>query len=136
MKSSRLGTFVFYGFLAAVAAMLVSASGCSSKNEEPKHRTIKGTVLNIDASSGQVEMLWYNPKEKQERKIVGKLAPDAEILINGKTARLEDVTVNDKVAVTGRVEKHDGQPSLVAVKVDIRRPTTRPASAPASRPKA
>lgn len=106
-----------------ISALLLIGGGCGKKSEEPKHRNIEGKVTSIDTATDEVRMLWYNPKEKQEMEIKGTLAPEAEILINGRTAKLEDVQIDDAVSVTGRIEKHDGERKLVAVKVHITRPT-------------
>jgi hypothetical protein len=110
---------VFY-----VAGIGMLLSGCSKDADTPKYRELKGRVAAIDQASGVVEMYYYNDKQKKEIRLSGKLAPDAEILINGATARLEDVQVDDSVAVTGRVEKHDGERQLVAVKVEVTRSET------------
>lgn len=119
-----------------LSAVLLFSSGCGKKNEEPKHRNIDGKVTSIDTTTGEVRMLWYNAKEKKDMELTGTLSPDAEILINGRTAKLEDVQVDDNVSVTGRVEKHEGEPKLVALKVQISRPTdTEPAPANAAETK-
>jgi hypothetical protein len=110
---------------------LVGIAGCGGTDEAPEHKSIKGKVTRIDTSSGQVCLMWYNPKEKAEKEITGTLSSNAEICINGKTARLEDVMVDDEVTVTGFREKHDGVPRLVAVKVDIRRATASEPAEPA-----
>lgn len=104
-----------------VSALLVT-TGCGKRSEGPRHRSIEGKVTEINTSTDEVAMLWYNPKEKRDQNIRGTLAADAEILINGRTAALEDVVIDDLVEVTGRIEKHNGEPKLVAVKVNVVRP--------------
>ena len=110
--------------LALAAAGTLVAGGCGKKDEGPKHKVIDGKVTHIDATSDEVRMLWYNPKEKVDQEIKGTLASEAEIFINGRTAKLEDVVIDDQVRVTGRVEKHDGERKLVAVSVHVTRTTT------------
>lgn len=132
MKTANLAKNALILLAMLSVAGLIGITGCGGKDDQPEHKSIKGKVSRIDTSNGQVALMWYNPKDKAEREITGTLASDAEILINGKTARLEDVQIDDEVTVTGRREKHDGIPKLVAVKVDIRRPA---ASEPASQPK-
>ncbi|MBI4582156.1 MAG: hypothetical protein HY718_20840 [Planctomycetes bacterium] len=140
MSAPRPGRTVRSMILVFPLAALLAAGGCGSKDDTPKHSSIRGKVTSIDTSTGEVRMLWYNPNEKKEKQITGTLAPEAEIFIDGKTALLKDVMVDDTVTVTGRREKHDGQIKLVAVKVEIRRdgddePTsTAPAESPATRP--
>jgi hypothetical protein len=103
-----------------VTALLVT-TGCSKRSDGPRHKSIEGKVTEIDTASDEVGMLWYNPKERREQHIRGTLATDAEILIDGRTAKLDDVLIDDVVSVTGRIEKHNGEPKLVAVKVHITR---------------
>ena len=68
--------------------------------------------------------MWtYSEKKLKEVEIEGTLAPNAEILIDGKTAKLEDVRVDDRVRVTGFIEKDDGQKALIATKVEVTRPS-------------
>jgi hypothetical protein len=122
-----------FGLLALTA--LLGPLGCGKSDDTPKHRSITGKVSGIDPVTNEVRMLWYNPKEKKEQEIPGTLAPDSEILINGRTARLDEVMVDDPVEVIGRVEKHAGEKKLVALKVYVTRPenaTTAAASAPAN----
>jgi hypothetical protein len=107
--------------------------GCGEDNETPKYRQLDGRVSKIDQATGTVEMNWYNDKMKKEVSITGKLAPDAEILINGMTARLEDVHVDDAVKVTGRIEKApSGERQVVATKVEVTRPELTPSTHPAA----
>lgn len=112
------------GVLALTACLLGAGlwAGCSKDDDQPKVRTVPGRVAAVDPASGEVQMYYYNEKEKKEILVSGTLASNAEILINGRTARLEDVRVDDKMTVTGRIEKHDGERNLIAVKVEIDRP--------------
>lgn len=108
--------------------------GCRDRDDTPQTLSRKGRVSMINVATGEVEMLCFNPKKNNEQKIPGKLAPEAEILINGATARLEDVVVDDQVEVSGRVEKTNGNPQFVATKVQVTRKLTAtiPSSAPQS----
>lgn len=132
MTAITLNRRVVLPVLALGAAGLLVAVGCGKKDEGPKYKVIEGKVTVIDPSSDEVEMLWYNPEKMKETKVRGTLDSQAEIFINGRTAKLADVVVGDQVEVTGRIEKHDGEPKLVAVKVHVERKTdTQPADATA-----
>lgn len=109
------------GVTTAIVLACLTVAGCSKDSDEPKYRELKGKVSSIDPTTGQVGMTYYNEKRKTEQALVGKLAPDAEILIDGATATLADVRIDDEVVVTGRVEKRDGEPQLVATQVRIQR---------------
>lgn len=120
---------------AALLALLTAGlSGCGKNDEKPKYRTLPGKVTHIDLKTGEVKGHFYVENEHKEMDIAGKLAANAEILIDGKTARLDDVQIDDKVKVTGYVERIDGEPRMVAVKVEIDRGGAEPASAPATEP--
>ena len=114
-------------------ALMLSAGGCRDRSETPKYRKLTGRVTLINLATGEVEMSTYIPKLKKEIPLKGKLAPDAEIIINGSTARLEDVRVDDQVSVEGRDEKHGEERQLVATKVTVTRGDSG-SSAPASEP--
>ncbi len=109
--------------------------GCGDSSDTPEYAYRKGRVTRINTATGVVEMTTYSDRRKRDVPVSGKLAPDAEILINGATARLEDIQIDELVSVTGRIEKHDGDRQLVATKVEVTRPqavgaATQPAEPP------
>jgi len=119
---------------AALVAAAVSVAGCGKDQEEPPYRVEPGRVASVDLNTSAVKMWWYSAKQQKEILLEGTLAPNAEILINGRTARLEDIHVDDPVRVTGRIEKREGQKSLIATVVEVTRPeagTAVPATQPA-----
>lgn len=116
--------FPFWYLPAALAGALLLAampSGCSRESEGPEYNEIEGTVSGIDGEGGAVRMRWYSPKRNETIELTGFLASDAEILIDGRTARLEDVQIEDRVVVVGRQEKVNGERRLVATRVEVRR---------------
>ncbi len=116
--------------------LLPAGIACRDRDSSPNYHMVKGRVTAINLSSGEVAMNCYVPKQKRYMDVTGKLAPDAEILINSSTARLEDVRVDDQVTVTGYLQKREGgDPLWVATKVQITRSEagTQPAAtAPSS----
>jgi hypothetical protein len=122
------------GFILLTGALFIAPGGCREKEETPKYRNLPGRVTAINTSTGEVEMSTYIPKQRKEVTLKGKLAPDAEILIDGSTARFEDVHIDDRVDVEGRLEKHGGEPQLVATKVRVTRGNAGSSSAPATAP--
>ena len=135
MNTIRFGRIVVAAVGLWATVSLVGAVGCGGNDNTPKHSSRKGRVTGIDTSTGVVRMMAYN-KDGEERPVVGTLASDAEILINGRTARLEDVQVDDPVEVAGRIERHDGETKLIALKVFVtRQESSQPApETAASRP--
>jgi hypothetical protein len=97
--------------------------GCRQEDDKPEHRILTGEVTGIDQETGEVKMMAEDfPAEGMEQEIEGYLASDAEILINGKTALLEEVKIGDSVRVVGRREKEGGVPRTIALKVEVTRP--------------
>lgn len=110
-------------------------SGCGKSSEEPQYDRVRGKVSSIHTDTGVVEMLWFSKKRGKEISLKGKLAPGAEILINGRTATLDEILVGDDVTVTGRSVKRDGDRELVATHVEVKRPES-PTSGAATQPAA
>jgi|GEM_PF-997797 len=134
MRNRKCSMPVFFVIGVIWAMGSVGLTGCGKDRDAPKYQELTGRVSAIDPSTGAVKMIYYSPKHQVEREVEGTLAPNAEILINGKTTRLEDVRVEDLVRVTGRIEKRDGQKSLVATKVEITRPQAAEAGSASTQP--
>ncbi|NLX13656.1 MAG: hypothetical protein GXY44_08395 [Phycisphaerales bacterium] len=115
---ARKSTSICLGWV-AVACMLVGA--CSKDSDAPHYKPVEGRVVSIDKKSGLVTLALYDAKTHQEKILEGTLDPNAEIFIDGKTARPEDVFVNDLVRIDVLIEKHEGLPRYVAKKVEVLR---------------
>lgn len=107
--------------------------GCQNKPSAPKIHLLKGRVTKIDAASGVVTGMFWN-KQNKEMELSGKLAPDAEIMIDGRTATLADVEIGDEVEVEGLEEKQGESSNLIAKKVRIRRSAGAAQPAAATQP--
>jgi hypothetical protein len=123
-------------FLAAGLALAGTITGCGRDDEEPRVLARTGRVASINKETGVVEMWIYSPKHRQEIKIDGTLAPEAEILINGATADLDDVRIDDQVMVQGEVIRSDLGVRIIATKVEVTRPVdmATPPEPPADEP--
>jgi len=124
-----------FGIIAWFMAISLSLVGCGKKEEKPKYREVPGTVASINLETDEVSMWYFHPKQQKKIELKGRLAPDAEILINGTIAQLKDLHIDDKVKVVGRVENHGSQKVLIATQVQVTRPVevdlsadTQPAS--------
>ncbi len=120
-----------------VAALPVAALGgvwgCGKEEERPLYHEVQGKVTAIDEETGKFTVEWYNKKRQQRMTHEGTLAPDADILINGRTASPGDVHIDDRVTVTVRDDSGD-RANLVATRVLVERPempleTSQPSSA-------
>lgn len=118
-------------FIACVLAGAVAAGligGCKSDSDAPKHRKLEGRITKIDPDTGVLTGKFYIKKQQEEVELSGKLAPDAEILVNGMTATLQDLRIDDSVEVTGWEEKSGESRKFVAKTIVVNRPvTTQPA---------
>jgi ribosomal protein S12 len=98
-----------------------SLTGCKSKDKQPKHRTLHGTVSTIDTSNGTVAMNWFNENLGKSMVVAGKITKDTEIYIDGKLGDITHIQENDEVSVEGFKKGTD----IVAVKVMITRNATQ-----------
>jgi hypothetical protein len=116
------------GLVLGAALAVCPAGGCGQDSELPEYDQVSGRVSSIDKASGEVAMSYHSEKHQKEIELRGRLAPEAEIFINGVTARLDDVRIGDRVKVLGRVEKRADERNWVALKVEIdrRAPATKP----------
>ena len=113
--------------LVMVAGALLS--GCGKDENEVKYHRREGRVAAINQETGVFEGWFYSKKQKQEIKLPGRLDPNVEILINGATATVADVRIDDKVTVTVREVKRSGQSEFIATKVEVIRPLAEPVPA-------
>ena len=130
--------------LAAVAvaiAGLVGVPGCRREDSGKEYRTISGTVLSVDEATGKVAMLFFNKKKQMEMKVEGTVTAQTEILINGRVAQLSEVKTDERVVVTGYIEKDGARKRMVATRVQVEREgwtrpkaTSGPASGPVAKP--
>lgn len=109
------------GTSALLAVLVGTMSGCGGDSDRPKYREVTGKITAIDPETGVVSMD-YNDKHGDLETLSGRLAPNAEIMIDGVTALKEDLKVGDSVTVTGRVEQYDDDRQLVATRVSVTRP--------------
>ena len=108
---------------AAWLGLGLGLAGCGKNDDEPDYKTLENCeVIKIDLKTGVVTIRFFSKKQADHVERPGKLAPDAEILIDGKTARLSDVRVGDRAMVVGIIVKKDGNKELVATKVEVTRP--------------
>jgi hypothetical protein len=131
-NGTRLRTHALGLFTLVIAAGAL-VSGCGKDKNEPKYYTREGRVADINQETGVFEGWFYSHKQKQEIRLPGRLDPNVEVLINGATATVADVRIDDEVMVTVRKIKHDGESEFVATRVEVIRPPEEPvpaASAP------
>ncbi|HKQ48387.1 MAG TPA: hypothetical protein VJZ71_09990 [Phycisphaerae bacterium] len=115
----RMAKITMAGVLLLAGA---ATSGCSSgKDKTPKMRRLEGVAKQIDLRAGVVSMLWKNDKGK-EIELKGTVKEDAEITINGRAHKLEDLREGDAVVVFGFREKIGDMEKLIATRIEVSRP--------------
>ena len=114
----------------ALCTLVITAGplviGCGKDKDEPEYHTRNGRVAAINQETGVFEGWFYSRKQKREIKLPGRLDPNVEILINGATATVADVRVDDQVKVTVREVKHGGLSEFIATRVEVTRPMEEP----------
>lgn len=112
------------------ALIAVGLAGCSKESDQPQYITIQGNVTHVDQQSGTVEVEFYSEKHQEKRRRTGKLAPNAEVLVNGATTPVENIFVGELVNITARLERQGDDKQFIATKVEVIRkepkPTTKP----------
>ena len=111
-------------WLAGVVAVLL-VPGC--REEEPSFEilALEGRIEAIDQTSdreGQISVLYYNEKRKEDVIGTGLITPETEIMINGALATLADLREGDRVRGNVRVEKKGGERRQIALKIYVDRP--------------
>lgn len=128
---------------ASVAAIFLTAvafSGCGEEKPTRKYRTLEGIAESVDPAGRQVAMRWYHVKSQQWRVVKGQVTDETEVLINGRSSKLEDVRAGDPVKVIGYQEGKGLNVRLVVTKVLVTRehltttPSPDPPSATAAEP--
>lgn len=124
---SRWNTLILFALVIAVGVLV---GGCGKDKDEVKYHNREGRVATINPETGVFEGLFYSKKHKQEIKLSGRLDPNVEVFINGATAKVSDVRVDDKVVVEVREVKHGSEREFIATKVEVTRPFEESAPAP------
>lgn len=120
-----------------VLAISLLMVGCGSDGDQPKYITVSGLITSVDEETSEVSIETAEFEEEPNQIFLGRLAPDAEILIDGRTAGLSELVVSDNVTAVVRVEKRGGETHRFATRVFVNRESvtpyitdTRPATAP------
>lgn len=108
---------------------LALLNGCNQDSPSTQYREITGTVESINESTGEVTVTYFNKKKNKKDQVTGTLAADAEIMIDGKTATLDDIRVDDQATITALVKIDGGSFECVAKKVQIDRSSSMSLSA-------
>jgi hypothetical protein len=105
----------------AAILLILFVVGCSDSSKKPrKIRNIDGTARKIDLKNNVVSMIVVD-KEGHDREMQGTVRDDAEVIINGRASKLEDVREGDKVTVSYYKEGKDDDVKFIATKIEVKR---------------
>jgi hypothetical protein len=113
-------------------------AGCRSDKPERTYREpIDGTAEAINVETGEVTMMWYNEKKDKQVPLTGRVTDETEFFINGRSAKLTDIRIKERVRVSGFISGTDMDREYVVTRVEVEREdewiptsaTTQPSSA-------
>lgn len=100
--------------------------GCSKNELAFEIITLEGKIEKIDVtseSSGEISVLYYSEKNKQEMIRSGLVTKETEIMINGAIAKLSDLREGDRIRSEVRVDKKNKKKTPTALKIYVDRAT-------------
>lgn len=117
--------------LFVVLALGVIGFGYGFKLAAPIEREVSGKIVSLDVATRRGEFEFVHPKNGQPIKLVGDIAPECAITIDGATANLADLRVGESARIYGRLSRLSGE--VVAQRVQVER-AGRSSSQPSSVP--
>ncbi len=112
---------------AVLVCAFVVLPGCSKKEPAFEIITLEGKIEEIDVTSestGEITVLYYSEKNKQEMIRSGLVSKETEIMINGAIAKLTDLREGDRIRGEVRVDKKNKKKTPTALKIYVDRATT------------
>lgn len=104
--------------------LALAISGCSKSQDSFEVMTLQGKIEEIDTTSettGEITVLYYSEKHKQDMMGTGLITAETEIMINGAISKLADLREGDRVRGEVRVEKKRGEKIQTALKIYVDR---------------
>ena len=101
---------------------LFAPSGCSDDaGDKPRIKKVQGVAKSINVEKRIVSMTWTDDRG-HERELEGTFKDDAEVLINGRSQKIEDIRPGYKVTVWGYREGKGENQKRIVEKVVVDRP--------------
>jgi hypothetical protein len=107
--------------------VLASLPGCRKQDPGFEIITLEGTIERIKQTgedSGEITVVYYSEKHKQDMAGTGLVTRETEIMINGAIASLKDLREGDRVRGEVRIEKKGSERNQVAMKINVTRAST------------
>ena len=110
-----------------IVVFWLACPGC--RKDEPGFEviTLEGKIEQIDRTTdetGEITVLYYSEKHKQDMLGAGLVTRETEIMINGAIAKLKDLREGDRVRGEVRIEKMGERKRQIALKIYVDRPTS------------
>jgi len=99
-------------------------AGCSPDEPKVEVITLEGKIEKIDVTSdsaGQITVVYFNEKQKQEVSGTASINRETEILVDGAAAALRDLRAGERIRGDVRVEKTGKDRKLTVLKVVVNR---------------
>jgi len=110
-----------------MVAVGLACPGCRKSEPGFEVITLEGKIEQIDRTTdetGEITVLYYSEKHKQDMLGAALVTRETEIMINGAMAKLKDLREGDRVRGEVRVEGKGKQKRQIALKIYIDRPTS------------
>jgi redox-regulated HSP33 family molecular chaperone len=114
---------------AVLVCAFVVLPGCSKNEPAFEIVTLEGKIEEIQVtseSSGEITVLYYSEKNKQDMIRSGLVGKETEIMINGAIAKLTDLREGDRIRGEVRVDKKNQKKTPTALKIYVDRANTTP----------
>ncbi len=108
-----------------IVVFLAICSGCRENEPGFEVISLEGKIEKIDLTSdetGEITIVYYSKKQRQEVVGTGLVTRETEIMINGAVAKLKHLRPGDRVRGDVRVEKKRGKKRQIALKIYVDRP--------------
>lgn len=106
--------------LFCVAPSLTAAEPATKPAEQGGMRSLKGRIVALDAASGDMKLAWKH-RGMNEMEINIKVDPAAQVVVDGKPAKLTDLKAGDSVAISGEPRGIGSDNRFVASRVETAR---------------
>lgn len=110
-----------------IPVLLLASPGCRKQDPGFEIVTLEGKIEQIERitdETGEITLLYYSEKHKQEMTGMGLVTRETEIMINGAIGKLQDLREGDRVRGEVRIEKTGKEKRQIALKIYVDRPTS------------
>jgi transcription termination factor Rho len=119
------------GALVAATLLALTAGGCKEQKPDFEIVKLEGKVEAIERdtpSTGTITVRYFSDRHQTDMTGVGIVDENTQIMINGATAKFEDLREGDRVRGEVRLVQEGERRKQIALKINVDRP--KPVDAP------